>query len=1265
MARKLLLSLIYTLGIGILSAQTVKNIKVEGPLPQRGEKSACLSDAGTISFGVHTGQSNNVTPDTIYLCFNDQIEILHDMGTANLSGDPNLLTPAGIVYAYYDCPPTLGFNGPTLGDIQADICLNRTSPIVLNGMNVTQDEGIWVEAGDIEGNITFVNDGSRQTAFKNGEWAQFFFAPLTIDNFDNLTYELDTAGVAGGCVNLRNDEAFSIVFLNEIQSKNISIGNVNNGCGGVFQLEGGLPEYDSKTWYDVSIVLQTDPSVQGELLATLKPRDNEDIEFFVPQPGIYDVIVEDGVSCGTTFTIDMTTCQSVDFEIEKTTALPGDTTCLSVSIGDGFTDILSFQATIAWDTTVLSYVDVTNFNNGLLGFTDASAFGLSRIDEGLVTFNWFDAAFSGVNLPPGSVLFDICFSVDGDIGEDSPINFISRPLPIEILNANNNEKLGFTLNNGAISVSEDSLFASYEIEEVQCFNDNDGGFTVTIAGGIAPYQVQWTQINTMNPLTDSQTINQDGQSATFSPLQGGDYEIIITDAALPDPSVRIDTITIFSPLSLGVNVRSILPNCTGESTGMVEAELIVGTSILNNPDTSEYTFTWNVTNENTPVLDSVPAGFYAVTVVDSRGCEAFASGTMADPPLLELNATIDDATCSGVEDGSLDLAPVGGTAPFTFNWQAGLEVFNGTGINSQPTNLAAGIYAVTVIDDNGCEGLNSFEIRNEKTLSLNPIVNDAACFNENSGSIFVTGTSNQPIPPFSFDWDGPFTDPPSQITFDDLTSELSNLAPGDYFVTLTDAGAAACAFIDTFTVGQPDSIELTVESTTLESCTPGNDGEVIIGAIGGTYPYAYEWIYLSNDTLTADSLIAAETDSIGNNLIAGTYKIIMTDANGCIDSIEAQVGLLDPPLITSLDNFNLVCADDQNGVLMVEAQPQAAPITGFQWSNGQTGTQITNLAAGQYNVTVSASDGCIAVGTGFVIAPDPLLIDSINSQTPSCPGDSDGSLTVFASGGSTPYTYIWDNQPQNDTTTFNLYPGLAAGTYSVTVVDANNCEAVSSSAIVEDPPAIQLAYMDTVDVSCFEGTCDGALTAIASYTDPNVTGIFSFSWETGETDLDATSSRAVQLCAGFQSITVTDAVGCFLIDSVQVPSPPSIDVTPDVSPITCNGFDDGAVTVNVSGGAGGFTFNWVETGDMTNALTDLVAGTYNLIITDANGCSKTQRVEIDEPTALDLILDLTQTRDLTCGDTNDGVIAVTLADTTGINALRPSPYTRSNAIRPG
>ncbi|RMD71641.1 MAG: hypothetical protein D6818_07570, partial [Bacteroidetes bacterium] len=444
MAKRLLPGVLALMAGIALHAQTPANIRLHAPLPQNGGSEVACTDqyAGTVTLTNFQGQSNDFNPpNTIYLCFGDQFDIVHN-GDADLTGDPQPSTTPGIGYAFYDCPPTV--SGPDLSSIVADPCVNQTSPIILGGVPVPQTQGIWVAADQPDGNLTVVNDGTLQEAFNGGTPApiQFWFAPITIDDFATLGYEQASGGgPAGPCVNANVAAAFSVVYLNAIEASSINV----SGCSGSFQVRGGLPEWDGSA-YSISIVHTTDPALMGTI-TNGTPNHGDNVAFSVPAPGTYEVTIADGKSCEAVFTVDMSSCTGVTFALPIMGVQPGDTVCLPLTVSN-FTDILSAQFSLSYDPAVVQFLYADNFNPNMPWLSDAN---FNDTGNG-IAFSWNDLSLNGVTLPDGAVAFELCFEAVGMEGEASPVDFTDQPTPPEVTDFNGNV-LNFNTQNGVIFIS--------------------------------------------------------------------------------------------------------------------------------------------------------------------------------------------------------------------------------------------------------------------------------------------------------------------------------------------------------------------------------------------------------------------------------------------------------------------------------------------------------------------------------------------------------------------------------------------------------------------------------------------------------------------------------------------------------------------------------------------------------------------------------------------------------------------------------------------
>lgn len=1190
------------------------------------EKAAPCGNAGTITFGAHRGQSNDVSPDTIYLCFGDELDITHNRNSV-LTGDPVPGTPAGVGYGFYDCQPTI--DGPDVATIRTDSCLVTNPP---------STGPYYVSPGrNLQGDITLRNDTFLQNRFNGGAPALWWFLPVTYDALTSgqATYESVSGGPIGPCVSARVDQAFAVVYLNPITVSEINNNVGSTGCMGSFRVKGGLPEFESLDRYKIDISLASNPNVKGRIENLA--GNNELVEFFVPQAGIYNVTIDDGKSCGASFTMDMSACTAVTFTLPAVSALPGDDVCVKVTV-QNFDSIGSVQFSVKWDPAVLQYTSVGAFNPALQGL-DSGNFN-ANANAGTLGLAWFDIGLNGATLADSSALFEICFKAIGALGTESPLQFTSDPVKIEI-GTIATDQLGFIGRNGIIALTNNEIITLLEQDSVTCPNGADGAFTATLFGGTAPYTFRWRALNPPGTLSAAQTVPSSGTGVTIPNLAAGNYELVIQDSAVPANNLT-DTVRVERGPLIGVNLQIKEPTCFGDSTGSVQAVVSLDGVRQTNPE-NQFTFTWNpAASGNVSALDSIPFGNYAVTVTDPNNCTVTASTTLSQPPRITVNPVITNATCSGSANGTIRLTITGGIGTYNLAWS------DGGAATQNRTDLDPGRYTVTVTDTNGCSVQGGpFTVGAVKTLSIRQdTLQNVTCNGAEDGRILVTGLTSGPgvALPYQFSWAGP-NSPSSNNT--PTTSALTDLGAGTYILTMSDSDPQGCSVTDTFEITEPQPLFILFVEQKNETCAVGNDGSATIAVDGGTFPYTYAWT-------------GGQSDSTATNLTAGDYTVVVSDVRGCTDSLALTIEAPTPPSIAPIANDTVSCPNSTDGTLNAVATPvNGTTITGYRWSNGATTQNVTGLNPGTYFVTVTASDGCSNIDSALVASPGPIVLDSVASISPGCPGFDNGRITVFASGGTAPYRYIWNNGTRTDTLTGSVYGQLKAGTYLLTVVDANNCAPLDTSITVTDPPSIAITFSEVEGVSCFENTCNGSATATAIYSD-GTNGDFTFSWQSGEVENNVMNSTAVQLCAANQIVVVTDTNNCTSIDTVNIPSPPAINVQVNAQPVTCNGSGDGTITLTPSGGVPPFTFAW-QGGQTTATISNLLAGIYEAVLTDSNGCTKTQTVELNEPAALQLSLDLNSTTpSVSCNGDDDGRITVTYNAGAAINPVSAAPFRWSN-----
>lgn len=374
--------------------------------------------AGSMQPGAFFGQSNDTAfgaDSILFLCFGDSIFFNHD-GNFDLSGDPNPLTLPAVNYAFYHCQPTAA--GATMAEIVVDFCLEKqiqSLPVVPWLLPVSSQ----MEA---EGDRFFINSGLILDDLGKKKPVSLFHVPITTDTW-NAANPYESASGAwpfGPCVNANPAAAIQMVYLKPILVENIQKTVGDNNCIASFQPRGGFSEWDLlDSPYQISVSKQGEPDIIP-LLAT-KPKNMHHgglhPKYHFPEPGLYDFVIEDGKSCGHQFTLNMNGCvpnDHLELHLAGNSVLPGGQVCLPLTVKN-FSKIESVQATLKWDTNLFEFDGVTT---GLLSGMFIS-FDSLLLDNGFLSFSWFDAQFDGETRPDGSPILLLCLKATGNPGDTS------------------------------------------------------------------------------------------------------------------------------------------------------------------------------------------------------------------------------------------------------------------------------------------------------------------------------------------------------------------------------------------------------------------------------------------------------------------------------------------------------------------------------------------------------------------------------------------------------------------------------------------------------------------------------------------------------------------------------------------------------------------------------------------------------------------------------------------------------------------------------
>lgn len=230
-----------------------------------------------------------------------------------------------------------------------------------------------------------------------------------------------------------------------------------------------------------------------------------------------------------------------------------------------------------------------------------------------------------------------------------------------------------------------------------------------------------------------------------------------------------------------------------------------------------------------------------------------------------------------------------------------------------------------------------------------------------------------------------------------------------------------------------------------------------------------------------------------------------------------------------------------------------------------------------------------------------ITLDSVDVQPPDCAGFTNGSITVFVSGGVPPYHYLWNTGTFVDT--FPTLTNRPAGFYEVAITDSGGSEPLITGFVIPEPPNIEISFWDIQRASC-SGICNGSAVVRGNYSNGQA-GNFEFFWEDGTETLGTTESTSIDLCEGWNVVSVTDGIACSLVDSVFIPTEFQFSLNNNettVTDISCEGRMDGGIFITVQDGMSPYQFNWEDLGIGNNSRDNLAEGNYSVTVSDANNC---------------------------------------------------------------
>lgn len=995
---------------------------------------------------------------------------------------------------------------------------------------------------------------------------------VSVSDFNVLTSSgilIPTSVISPNCTGAFDGTAtsFTLTFPNTFLPDNYTfqiINNVSDACGNIlssFSLPFNIPTLPVHAGNDI-LICSGQAINQNIGMMGLFP--NQTFQWSA-EPASYLSNLSSTTSASANLNIAQMPIDTVLFII--TTASPNGCTASDTMLVFGNDCCTNFE------------VSITNFTNiGCFGTSIGTATAaISGSESSIINYVWNSSPqqFTSTATSLSANQIYTVSATDGNLCEDTVSIILTEP---------------------ASAISASTIGSN-----VSCLGGSDGMVDLTVNGGTQPYTYVWN-----NNVATQDLIN----------IAAGTYSVTVADA---------NNCTITATRTVNQPPTALTANSTGSTINCMQT---TGTISLNiSGGGSPYLVNWSNNLGSSLTLNGLIPGTYVATITDNNGCEITNNGVVNSTTNISTATTTTAATCDLVADGTITLSVSGGLSPYNFAWD------NGAGMSQNPTNLLPGNYSVTITDANGCLVASSVTVGSNGAMEATAIPTDVSCFNANDGSIILNINGGQL--PFIINWNNGLSNTqnptnisgniyiatvtdgigctdtaqaivnePGDIIINESKTNVNcngantgniqlflsggtgpftanwqglsgsgliqnNLTIGNYTVTVTDVNG--CQKSKTIAITQPNILSISLIPT-LVSCYNGNDGSIQTVINGGTSAYSFAW---SN---------GFNTQNI-SNLIAGNYTVTVTDANGCIKT-ESIIISQPSSFSGTLSPTAISCFGGSGGSISTSPIGGTFPYT-YAWSNGLgTAQNPQNISVGNYTVTITDANNCTSILT-TTITQSTAISASVISVNPTCNNMSNGSIQTTVSGGILPYTYIWSNglgtvqNPQN----------ISAGSYTVTITDANNCTTTTATNLTA--PTGITATFNNLPASCFNIN-NGSISMIPS----GGTSPYTYAWANGL----GTVQNPQNISAGNYTVTIMDANNCTSTISTIILSPPIIVITTVETSPACG--LNGTITANVSGGNLPYSYNWsvnANTGN-TNVADSLSGGSYWLTVTDAFGC---------------------------------------------------------------
>lgn len=930
----------------------------------------------------------------------------------------------------------------------------------------------------------------------------------------------------------------------------------------------------------------------------------------------------------------------VVLKIANVEVAPGTTTATVDVTIDGFVNMQSAAFSLNYDSLVLRYGSITNFNTALgLSISNFGTPGTGSIKPGRIRFLWDTPMANGQTVPNGTRLFSIVFDILGGPGSMSAITQSNVDYVRNLMQVTN-----FSSQNGSVRVT----------------TGGGGG-----GGGFVDPCPNVTCASPTRLLFYGDTIFASPGQQFKMPIRVKNFKDIQTgDGSFSFDSTKLKFISIKSVVLTGAGMVFATPPAI--KNGTIRYSYFDNDGLTKT--VADGTVVFEITFEKISVMDDtsrvcigrepVPVMDWAAVINGTAQSVPFCiqAGTVigrtnpAPPVRFKLNTTSGAEGSTVCLDVTVENFIMIQNVQFSINWNPahleyistgmyGLSLNPTTNFNNTDSTLTfswntipplvtlpnghkifqicfrlVGDCIITVpvqitstpreIEVVGTyDGENDYEFGTEVTngaititcgdpsiCNINSTTN-TSCFGSADGAVSATVTPAQGLTNCMCVWKNS-AGVVIKSTANLADCNLANVAAGSYTLELICSGTQQCT--SNAVVGQPDRINIPGTGITNPTC--GMKGSInVTGITGGNPPY---------NTFTWNPNVG--TTANVTNLDAGTYQLTVTDSKGCTGTQSFVVTSSNTPLSGTAVATPVKCFGGNDGAITVAPSGGCPPYT--------VTPAVNNLTAGSYTVTITDSSVPVNTFTIPVMVTQPtspltIMPDPQNTQS----GMSTGRITLTIAGGTQNYNIVWSSNATQIAANTNPATNLSVGTYSVTVTDANGCTAVALDIeIGEDTGPAELVKFETVGVSSnfngfgvnCNGNCNGAISGNLAdgtlpvrlvlkignvvLTERNVTALGPFEFN--------------NLCAGNYTIEGINAAGTTISGGVTVTTPSRlIGGNPAIQCVT-EGESDGSISLNITTGVAPYTYAWSTPGSITNVLSGLEVGTYAVTVTDANNC---------------------------------------------------------------